>query len=372
VEQTSSSLPLSSRQTGISASGTVDCNNNNCKGPKARTFAEVAARPPAPLRTGKEPVGGAGVKNNDRIKGRNADDRDARKTNMPGLPPPHGARSVVRREIKLTDLGITEMPRSQPRRAVTGALIFEIAGQDASSKASRLAEKMAGALRDPAKVTVPRKMAQLRVTGLENLITPEEVGCQAAEVSLGVIRAAPRGLGSVWLRCPLTAARKIGSSSSSGGRDAPGGKLYIGWSAARVSPLPARQLQCYKCLETGHVRRDCPSAVDRSDRCYRCGMEGYRARDCLARVPKCPVCADLELPASHRLGSPACTPPARRGRTVQEIRPAPDEGGDATASKETKPLTGPTEARRDKEEAGRDDHEGNGPEEAMETEPSPT
>jgi hypothetical protein len=55
------------------------------------------------------------------------------------------AMSVVRREIKPIDLGIAEM---RPRRAVTGALIFEIAGHDASSKASRLAEKMAGALRD--------------------------------------------------------------------------------------------------------------------------------------------------------------------------------------------------------------------------------
>jgi hypothetical protein len=103
-------------------------------------------------------------------------------------------------------------------------------------------------------------------------------------------------------------------------------------------------------------------------------MEGHRARDCLARVPKCPVCADLGLSAPHRLGSPACKPPAcRGGGTVQEIRPAFDEGDDATASKETKPLTGPTEARRDKEEIGRDDREGNSPEEeVMETEPSPT
>jgi hypothetical protein len=126
----------------------------------------VAARPPAPLRTVKEPAGGAGVKNYDGIKGRNADGRDARKTNMSGLPrrppPPQSAvvaltvrdssgftyrnaMSVVRREIKPIDLGIAEM---RPRRAVTGALIFEIAGHDASSKASRLAEKMAGALRD--------------------------------------------------------------------------------------------------------------------------------------------------------------------------------------------------------------------------------
>jgi hypothetical protein len=72
------------------------------------------------------------------------------------------------------------------------------------------------------------------------------------------------------------------------------------------------------------------------------------------------------------LGSPACKSPTRRGRTVQEIRPAPDEGGDATGSKETKPLTGPTEARRDIEKVGRDNREGNGPEEAMETELSPT
>jgi hypothetical protein len=101
---------------------------------------------------------------------------------------------------------------------------------------------MAGALGVfPAKVTVPRKMAESRVIGLEDSITPEEVatavavteGCQNTEVSVGVIRTAHRGLGSVWLRCPLTAARKLGSSRTGG--DALGGKLHIGWSAARVT-----------------------------------------------------------------------------------------------------------------------------------------
>jgi hypothetical protein len=106
------------------------------------------------------------------------------------------AMSVVRREIKLSDLGISEI---RPRRAVTGGLIFETAGQEASSKASRLAEKMAGALRDiPAKVTVPRKTAELRVTGLEDSIIPEEVTVAVAEEgncqTVGVIRAAPRSL----------------------------------------------------------------------------------------------------------------------------------------------------------------------------------
>jgi hypothetical protein len=107
------------------------------------------------------------------------------------------AMSVVRREIKLSDLGIAEM---RPKRAITSALIFAIADQDASSKASQPAEK--GALRDfPAKVTVPRKTAKLRVTELEVSIIPEEVvaavaeagGCQTAEVSVGVTCAVSSG-----------------------------------------------------------------------------------------------------------------------------------------------------------------------------------
>ncbi|XP_068985003.1 uncharacterized protein [Bombus flavifrons] len=237
---------------------------------------------------------------------------------------------------------------------------------------------MAATLKDlPAKVTVPRRTAELRVTGLEDSVTAEEVaaavaeagGCHADEVNVGVIRSAPRGLGSVWLRCPLTAARRI-----SRGRDAgPGGRINIGWSAARVSPLPARRLQCFRCMESGHVRRDCTSTADRSERCYRCGAEGHRARDCSARVPTCPVCADLGLPASHRMGSPACKPPARRRRAAQEARTVPGDGGDAATRKETiPPSTDPTKDGREDGEVRHNDCEGNGPEEAMETEPSPT
>jgi hypothetical protein len=115
------------------------------------------------------------------------------------------AMSVVRREIKLSDLDIAEV---RPRKAVTGTLIFEIAGQDAGSKASRLAVRMAHALRNfPIKVTVPRRTVELRVTGLEDSVTPEEVVaavaeagvCHIGEVNVGVIRAAPRGLGNATL-----------------------------------------------------------------------------------------------------------------------------------------------------------------------------
>jgi hypothetical protein len=118
--------------------------------------------------------------------------------------------------VNLDELQITDI---RLRRAATGALILEIPGREGGhEKASLLAERMASVLRDtPVKVAVPRKTAELRMTGLEDSATLEEVvaavaeagGCSTGEVSAGVLRFAARGLGSVWLRCPLAAARKI-------------------------------------------------------------------------------------------------------------------------------------------------------------------
>ena len=106
--------------------------------------------------------------------------------------------SVVRKEAKLSELDIKELSF---RKAITGALLFEISGQNAGSKASRLAERMAATLKNlPAKVTVPRRTAELRVTELEDSVTPEKLaaavaeagGCRANEVSVGPIRYASR------------------------------------------------------------------------------------------------------------------------------------------------------------------------------------
>ncbi|XP_029178739.1 serine/arginine-rich splicing factor RS2Z33-like [Nylanderia fulva] len=88
--------------------------------------------------------------------------------------------------------------------------------------------------------------------------------------------------------------------------------------------LEARPLQCYKCLEGGHVRARCPNNTDRSGRCYRCGEKGHAARNCTADV-KCPVCADKGLPANHRAGGKACTPvhKGKRGVPLNKVMEHP-------------------------------------------------
>lgn len=218
------------------------------------------------------------------------------------------AMSRVRENIRMEDLGIEEV---NPKRAATGGLILEVPGPESAEKADRLAALMREVLEGTGvRVARPTKSAEIRVQGLDDSITPEEVaravalagGCAEGDVRAGVARRAPTGLYAVWVRVPLSAARKLAES----------GKIRVGWVSARVEVLAARPLQCYRCLEVGHTRQRCTGEVDRSGRCYRCGAAEHRAAECSAAL-KCPLCSDMGRPSNHRLGT-ACGTPAKRGK----------------------------------------------------------
>lgn len=104
---------------------------------------------------------------------------NAPKSTKPGLPPPQSAAVsltapdgsvvtfaeamlTVRIEIKRSELDIAKVGT---RSAVTRAVILEIAGpKRGSEKASLLAERMAGVLRDTLdRIAVPQRMAELRI-----------------------------------------------------------------------------------------------------------------------------------------------------------------------------------------------------------------
>lgn len=156
-------------------------------------------------------------------------------------------------------------------------------------------------------------MAELRVMDLDDSVGSLDVikaitlvgGCSAEDIKLGSMNRAPNGLGSIWLRCPLAAVNKVSQ----------GGRVQVDWCRARVSLLDARPLQCYRCLEVGHVQANCRNKKDRRGQCYRCGQEGHLARECDAVSPNCAVCADEGRPANHRARGKAC-PHVRNRRNI--------------------------------------------------------
>lgn len=177
----------------------------------------------------------------------------------------------VRGKIALNDLDIE---RVRPRRSVTGAMILEIPGPEAAPKADKLAARITEVLAEKGvKVSRPVKTAELRITGMDDSISPDQVKeeivkktkCARDSVKVGNMVASPSGLFSLWVRCPQTAA------------DALGDRLLVGWVSARIAHLPQRPLQCFKCLEAGHAGAACKSTVDRSKRCFRCGREDRKS-----------------------------------------------------------------------------------------------
>lgn len=225
--------------------------------------------------------------------------------------------SLARQKINLSELGITNV---RARKAATGALVYEIPGEGKKEKADLFANKLMEVLREKKGVRVarPSKKGELRVRGLDESATKEEVvaevarigGCYASEIKTGEIRTLPKMMGTLWVRCPLQAANKVATA----------GRITVGWVTARVEALKPRPLQCYKCLERGHVREKCTSAIDRKGSCYNCGAPGHKANECTAKT-RCPLCAEAGLPANHRVGGTDCHP-KRKGK--------PKNGGKST------------------------------------------
>ncbi|XP_026744673.1 uncharacterized protein LOC113508060 [Trichoplusia ni] len=169
------------------------------------------------------------------------------------------------------------------------------------------------------RVSRPVKTAEVRITGLDDSVTPEEVvvavarsgECPPDRVRAGDIRTDATGLGVVWVRCPVASAKKI----------AVAGEVKVGWVAARVKLLQPRALRCFRCLEKGHVRAKCTSAADRSDLCYRCGQPGHKAAQCSAAL-NCCLCSAAGKPAGHRLGGGACGMPTSTAKKAGRGAPS--------------------------------------------------
>nr|XP_034192190.1 uncharacterized protein LOC117609686 [Osmia lignaria] len=172
-------------------------------------------------------------------------------------------------------------------------------------------------------------MGEMRLSGLDDSVSPVVVaaalaavgGCGPADVKVGEILISPARLGTVWAKCPLTALSKLAAS----GRMAP-------------PALSARSLQCFRCLEKGHVRQKCTCEVDQSDCCYVYGEETipYDIGDKVKwfRGPMKAIC-DVAMPQTGRL-----LVVGRNRRHSAELQRRPTPVAKGPSEKESRPSGG--------------------------------
>ncbi|XP_063620671.1 uncharacterized protein LOC134793075 [Cydia splendana] len=162
-------------------------------------------------------------------------------------------KSVIAAAKTQVDLSELDIQSVRFKVAATGARLLEVPGAASGPKADKLAEKLSQ-LFSPEEVRVsrPTKCVELRVSGLDDSVTSEDIAaaivqagdCAIQEVKVGDIKSDPWSLGSVWVRCPIAAAKKVAGK----------GRLLVGWVSAHVKLLEARAQRCYRCLEPGHGR----------------------------------------------------------------------------------------------------------------------
>lgn len=211
----------------------------------------------------------------------------------------------ARDSIDLNSLGINYI---NAKRAITGGLIMEISGEDLERKTSSLMNNLRDVfINDDVKITRPTKKAELRVSGFDDSITSSDIirtlskhgECHSDDLKCSDIRIF-RGMGSIWIKCPIAAAAKIMEKDKSD-------KLTIGWCAVRVELLRNRPMQCFKCFALGHPIQRCPSKIERHNRCLNCGNLNHTANACKNKA-KCIVCEERGIRSDHRIGGPNCTP----------------------------------------------------------------
>ncbi|XP_020298517.1 uncharacterized protein LOC109862790 [Pseudomyrmex gracilis] len=110
--------------------------------------------------------------------------------------------SKARESIDLKGLGIAGL---RPKRAITGGLVLEVPGEGGADKADKLAQAMSALFANgEARVSRPVKTAEVRVRGLDDSVSSEEVaaalasagGCAPGEIRVGPVKTVPSGLGA--------------------------------------------------------------------------------------------------------------------------------------------------------------------------------
>lgn len=117
-------------------------------------------------------------------------------------------------------------------RTATGSLLIQIVGEESKRQADALADEMRKVIGEEARIGRPCRRAEIRISGLDEDTTAEEVidavanygECDRGDIRTGRIRRNRQGEGDIWVRCPWSSANELSRR----------GRMKIGWVGARV------------------------------------------------------------------------------------------------------------------------------------------
>ncbi|KAL7732543.1 hypothetical protein ACLKA6_019178 [Drosophila palustris] len=200
----------------------------------------------------------------------------------------------VKQDEKLHGLGEAV---SRIRRTQQGELLLQlnISGEDTSAFKTLIGETLG----ETAEVRSLSHRVTIECKDLDEITTEEDI-MDALRSQMGITDAAVddinlrKGYGGTQtasIRLPAESARKALSA----------GLLKVGWVRCRLRER-VNITKCYRCLEFGHLAKQCRSEVDRSKLCRRCGKDGHLAKDC-KEEPQCMFCKGKGSDWKHIAGS---------------------------------------------------------------------
>ncbi|KMQ93584.1 hypothetical protein RF55_6304 [Lasius niger] len=121
------------------------------------------------------------------------------------------------------DLGAMGIRDSRLKHAASEGILIKIPGKDRAMKADDLASKMDGIFKGKGiHIGRPSRMAELRVRGIDVSVSTNNIvdaivetgECVREDIRIRQIRDSPFSQGSVWVKCPALAAKKVTKAGS--------------------------------------------------------------------------------------------------------------------------------------------------------------